>query len=60
MIVYLITNTANGKRYVGQTNQSLAARWWGHVNRNHCRILYNAIEKHGKERIYRSLSNSHP
>src|SRR5271166_4821159 len=49
MIVYLVTNTINGKRYVGQTSQRLAARWWGHVRRDHCRILHNAIAKHGKE-----------
>lgn len=49
MFVYLITNTINGKRYVGQTKQTLANRWSMHVAKNHCRYLYNAIHKYGKE-----------
>ena len=49
MFVYLITNTVNGKRYVGQTTGTLAQRFWAHAHRNNCRYLYNAIQKHGKE-----------
>lgn len=49
MFVYLITNIINGKRYVGQTKQTLAHRWNGHVQKDHCRYLYNAIHKYGKQ-----------
>lgn len=49
MFVYLITNTVNGKRYIGQTKQTLQKRWIMHVNKNHCRYLYNAIHKYGRE-----------
>jgi group I intron endonuclease len=48
MFVYLITNTVNGKRYVGQTNQTLARRWAGHTRKDNCRYLYAAIMKYGK------------
>ena len=30
-VVYLITNTVNGKQYVGQTTVGIAARWERHV-----------------------------
>jgi len=49
MFVYLITNIVNGKRYVGQTKQSLAQRWNMHVAKNHCCYLYNAIHKYGRK-----------
>jgi group I intron endonuclease len=49
MFVYLITNTINGKRYIGQTKQTLAKRWNMHVSKNHCRYLYSAIQKYGRE-----------
>lgn len=53
-IVYIITNSINGKVYIGQTIQSLKDRWYGH-----CRIncskneadmrIKRAILKYGKE-----------
>jgi group I intron endonuclease len=50
MFVYLITNTINGKRYVGQTTLSLEERWWQHCCKNsNCRHLASAIRKYGKE-----------
>ena len=49
MFVYLITNIIDGKRYVGQTRQTLAKRWLAHTSKNRCRYLYNAIMKYGKE-----------
>lgn len=49
MIVYLITNKVNGKRYVGQTVRSLEERW-----KDHCRVkddnyFHRAIHKYGVE-----------
>lgn len=50
MIVYKITNTANGKLYVGQTTRSLRLRWNEHCRSNGCGIkLKQAIKKYGKE-----------
>ncbi len=50
-VVYLITNTINGKRYVGQTTLSNPIkRWKGHlraVAKGRNKPLYNAIRKHG-------------
>lgn len=51
MIVYRVTNTKNGKSYIGQTKQSLSRRWIEHcqINRSCCRGLREAIQKYGKE-----------
>lgn len=50
MIIYKITNTINGKIYIGQTHQSLIRRFYTHCNRtNGCTILGPAIKKYGKE-----------
>lgn len=53
MIVYLITNRVNGKRYVGKTKRSLEQRWREHVTHSHGgseeMALYQAIRKHGAE-----------
>lgn len=53
-LVYVVTNSANGKRYVGQTHLTLAARWKAHVTAARgphafCRLLYAAIRKYGHE-----------
>lgn len=51
-IVYLITNTVNGKNYVGITCRPLEVRWKAHLFRashNWKQILYNAIRKYGSE-----------
>ena len=47
MFVYLITNTINGKRYVGQTKRTLHERWWQHTHQKNCRYLSAAINKYG-------------
>lgn len=50
--IYLITNTANGKYYVGQTIKDSDSRWKDHIRslqRNFCPKLYAAIRKYGKE-----------
>ena len=52
MLVYVVTNKFDGKRYVGQTSQPLIRRWNRHKHpHNHRRnsYLYNAIRKYGAE-----------
>jgi group I intron endonuclease len=52
MLVYLIINKIDGKRYVGQTTKTLEMRWCAHtqVRKNpSCRYRYSAIQKHGVE-----------
>lgn len=54
MYVYLITNTVNGKMYVGQTIQDVQ-RYWEYNKRcaesgkNHKPALYAAIRKYGRD-----------
>lgn len=48
--VYLVTNTVNGKRYVGKTDD-MEYRWWRHRNsasRSEETALYRAIRKYGE------------
>lgn len=50
MIVYVITNTINGKQYVGQTVHTLKERWANHCSNNSgCTAIHNAILKYGKD-----------
>lgn len=50
MTVYLITNLINGKKYIGQTIQSVKRRWDYRVcNAGRCVALKSAIKKYGKE-----------
>lgn len=48
--LYVVTNLANGKYYVGQTNKTGAERWkdhcWGANKRDY---FHYAISKHGKQ-----------
>ena len=53
-IIYLVTNVANGKQYVGLTTTSLDERWCGHLRQalnNHEKpsLLHKAIAEFGKE-----------
>ena len=53
MIVYLITNKLNGKRYVGKTVGILSRRWYYHYSESsHCIALKNAIKLYGKENFH--------
>lgn len=50
MIIYQVTNTVNGKRYIGQTRNTLEHRKNSHlvrVRNGTNRPLYNAIRKYG-------------
>ena len=49
--IYLITNTINNKKYVGQTWYDLSVRWSDHCRKKKkggCPYLYRAITKHGR------------
>ncbi len=49
MLIYVVTNKVNGKRYVGQTIQRLEDRWSKHCSRSSgCPILGRAIRKYGR------------
>jgi len=44
-ILYLITNKIDGKRYIGQTTDTLEQRWAEHCwDNNGCRYLKYAIQ----------------
>jgi len=51
MIIYAITNTVNGKRYIGMTSKPLAKRWAAHKTDARCdasTTIAKAIRKHGE------------
>lgn len=46
--VYMHINKINGKRYIGQTKQSVERRWGGNgCNYKYCPYFYRAIKKYG-------------
>ena len=51
--IYCHTNTANGKKYVGQTQSTMEKRWVGHVHqarsKRGSRALMGAIRKYGPD-----------
>lgn len=59
-IVYMLTNTINGKYYIGQSVNSLEIRWTKHKHNakaglQKCRFLENAIKKNGHENFRREV-----
>lgn len=49
MLIYLVTNNVNGKRYIGQTIRPLLERWKDHCRAKDNNYFHNAIRKYGKE-----------
>lgn len=47
--IYKITNLVNNKIYIGQTITGIDYRWKGHLYKDGCKFLHNAILKYGKE-----------
>lgn len=58
-VIYLLTNTVNGKRYVGKTVRGLEVRWQGHVGSSrrgdNDMLVCRAIKKHGHEAFERRV-----
>lgn len=49
-LIYLITNTINGKKYVGKTGRTLLQRWGNHIResrRKQNSLIRRAIHKYG-------------
>ena len=58
MIVYCITNTINGKKYIGMTGRSLTERWNSHCSsaRNGSPFrFHSAIRKYGEETFIKEI-----
>jgi len=53
MLIYLITNTVNNKKYVGQTIKTLHERFSRHCSFSNCEsmAISRAIKKYGKDKF---------
>ena len=47
--IYCITNKINGKKYIGQTTETIHKRWIRHINAHSNMAISKAIDKYGKE-----------
>lgn len=48
-VIYCVQHRASGRRYIGQTTQSLLDRWRAHKRQSVCVLLHRAILKYGAE-----------
>lgn len=49
-VIYCIEHKETGKKYIGQTTQSILTRWKDHKkNGSYCLLLSRAIQKHGSD-----------
>jgi group I intron endonuclease len=55
MLIYKLTNTNNGKVYIGQTTVTLEDRWRRHLRSKGCIYLHLAIKKHGKDSFSKEI-----
>lgn len=58
MIVYCITNTANGKKYIGMTGRTLEERWKSHCSSARNGSLFrfhSAIRKYGEDSFVKEV-----
>ncbi|MEK6881563.1 MAG: GIY-YIG nuclease family protein [Nanoarchaeota archaeon] len=53
-VIYCLTSPS-GKKYIGQTTREIDKRFEEHCTRKECRILYNAIQKHGKDNFKKEI-----
>lgn len=55
--IYIIHNSINDKKYIGQTITDINSRFIRHTNPSSvwCKKLHNAINKHGKDKFYVEL-----